>query len=134
MAATAATWRVMLSKTRWDQRKYEKEWYRCPEQRGFRQSLGRANMTTVPRRGDTVFFIYGGTAVMEGRVETDVITDDDWYRDHSCNLGVTRHHSDYSHKYVMVEITRIYEETDRVRVRPTGQRTWIRKELADIRV
>ena len=133
MAATAATWRVMLSKTRWDQTKYEKEWHRCPEQRNFRQSLGRAKMTMVPRRGDTVFFIYGGTAVMEGRVETDVITDGNWSRDHSCNLGTSRPHSDYSGSYVVVEITRIYEGADRVRVRPTGQRTWIRKEIADIR-
>lgn len=69
---------------------------------------------------------------MEGKVETNVLTDPDWTRFHSCNIGDERPHSDHSQAYVMVEISQIYRDNERVRVNHTGQRTWLRKELSDI--
>lgn len=115
-------WRVMLNTKLWDQPTYEEKWQTQPEVRRLAQSKGRCKMVVVPRLGDDIAFVYRGKIVMRGIMESDGFVSGDAHKQHSCNLGEQRPHTDVT-EFAWVRITTVGLSED---IRKTGQRTWAR--------
>ena len=117
------TWRVMLSSAKWNQEKYEKDWYEKPEIRHLPQSKGNCHMKTVPKHGDSVYFVYKKKVVMKGVVHSDGFETGIYHQiHHSCNIGDNRKHT-ISPEFAWVDITEVSLAKN---IRVTGQQTWIK--------
>ena len=114
------SWRVMLSSSLWNQKKYEEDFATRPEVRRLAQSKGRCKMVSVPKIGDMVSFVMKGKIVMKGIVESNGFENGTDHKEHSCNVGVMRYHS-IPTEFVWVRIEEVGLSEN---IRPTGQRTW----------
>ena len=118
------TWRVVLNRKLWDQEKYIARCKEYPESKYLPQSKGNAKMVKVPSKGDIVYFVLKGKIIMEGCLETDGFIRGDAHRNHSCNIGQIRPHTD-NDEYAICKITRgIEDDFVAVAIPHTGQRTW----------
>lgn len=117
-----STWRVMLSVKLWNQAKYEEQWRALPECKRIAQSKGRAKMVILPEKGDTVKFILQGRVVMKGTIESDGFISGTAHREHSCNTGDSRPHSEVD-EFAWVQISEIGLSEP---VSKSGQRTWLK--------
>ena len=125
----SATWRIMLSKKRWNQEKYERDWYLMPEVRCLPQSKGACNMVLCPKRGDSVTFVYDKQIVMKGIVESDGFEYNKDHQEHSSNIGENRPHAVLN----LCAWVRVTEVGLSEYIRPTGQKTWIQMKDAYLR-
>ena len=114
------SWRVMLSSRLWDQSKYEREIVTHPELKRLAQSKGRRHMVKCPKKGDLVSFVFKGKIVMRGTVDSDGFENGTWHREHSCNIGESRPHTDPT-EFIWINITEVGLSED---IRFTGRSTW----------
>ena len=117
-------WRVIISSSRWDQKKFEKDLASRPESRRLAQSKGTRPMKERPKRGDEVVFVTKRRIVMRGYVDSDGFVYGTDHREHSCILGNTRPHVN-TDEFAWIKITEfgLSEEIEN-----TGQRTWVKLE------
>jgi hypothetical protein len=113
-------WRVMLSSKRWDQKKFETDFYLRPDARYFAQSKGRARMVVCPALGDLCSFVYKGKVVMRGVCESDGFEIGTEHQTHPCNIGGIRPHST-PQEFVRIIISEVGLSEN---IRKTGQLTW----------
>ena len=114
----------MLNSKLWNQEKYELQWSEYPESRRIAQSKGKAKMVQLPKEGDAVSFVLKGKIVMKGIIESDGFVKGTAHREHSCNMGESRPHSEAG-EFAWVKITEVGLSEP---IAKTGQRTWIRKK------
>ena len=116
----STSWRVMLSSSLWNQKKYEEDFATRPEVRRLAQSKGRCNMVSCPKVGDRASFVIKGKIVMRGIVESNGFENGTGHQKHSCNTGFLRGHSiPTEFAWIRIEEVGLSEN-----IRPTGQRTW----------
>jgi len=114
------SWRVMISSSLWNQKKYEEDFATRPEVRRIAQSKGRCKMVSCPKVGDMVSFVMKGKIVMRGIVESNGFENGTDHREHSCNVSEMRPHSN-PNEFSWVRIIEVGLSEN---IRHTGQRTW----------
>ncbi len=122
---TPKSWRVMLSSSLWNQKKYEEDFAVYPEVRRLAQSKGRCKMVLCPKLGDLVYFVMKGKIIMKGIVESDGFENGIYHQEHSCNIGGIRHHS-IPTEFVWIKITEVGLSEN---IKPTGRRTWAKMPI-----
>ena len=114
------SWRVMLSSSRWNQVKYQNDFYERPEVRRLAQSKGACRMVSCPEKGDPVSFVLKGKIIMKGFVDSDGFEHGTQHKEDSSNIGEYRSHA-IPNEFCWVTITDVGLSE---KIRPTGQRTW----------
>jgi hypothetical protein len=125
-----SVWRVVLNSKLWNQTEYTKLWNENTEievngelvsARQLPQSKGGGKYREVPRKGDTVKFVYKKHIVMEGKCSSDFITGMR-HQIHTCNTGATRPHAEKNSEFIWVDVKTIYDTPEPYR--HDGQKTW----------
>jgi len=113
-------WRVMLNPSRWNQAKYENDFYERPELRRLAQSKGMCRMIYCPKKGDLVSFVLKGKIIMKGIVDSDGFQTGLDHQEDASNIGDFRIHAMLP-EFCAVNITEVGLSE---KIRFTGQRTW----------
>ena len=120
-------WRVMLSKKRWDQKRFAAAASAdASVLRGFAQSKGAVNMRETPVVGDFVSFVYDGHIVMTGVVRAG-FQEGTLHQSQHLGAGTIGKPEERPHalpaSYALIDLALLVKPK---KVRHTGQATWIK--------